>query len=71
MNVLVLKTNIDSEQKLNSTNYIFNAIPQIERWSVDQEDIDKVLRIVASDEITESDIIELMGNMDIVCEELV
>lgn len=70
MHVLVLKTNIDNEQKLNAVNSRFDTISQIKEWSVDQEDIDNVLRIVASKEMNESDVIKVLDSMNFICEEL-
>jgi len=70
MNVLVLKTNIDNEQKFDYVCNILHNIPQINHWSVDHEDIDKVLRIEAGGELTELDVIELLNREHIVCEEL-
>ncbi|MEQ8711946.1 MAG: hypothetical protein RIC80_02960 [Cyclobacteriaceae bacterium] len=70
MHVLVLKTNIDNEQKLNTVNARFDTIPQFKEWSVDQEDIDNVLRIVSTEKINKSDVIDLLDSMNLLCEEL-
>jgi cell fate (sporulation/competence/biofilm development) regulator YmcA (YheA/YmcA/DUF963 family) len=70
MRVLVLKTNVDNEQKLNTVNSRFDTIPQFKEWSVDQEDIDNVLRIVTTEKIMESDVIDLLDSMNLLCEEL-
>jgi len=72
MNILVFKTNIDTNKKFNYVGQILNNIPQIRQWSVDLEDIDKVLRIEAEGvELTELDVIELLNREYIVCEELI
>lgn len=70
MHVLVLKTNVDNEQKLNTVKARFDTIPQFNEWSVDQEDIDNVLRIVTTEKIMESDVINLLDSMNLLCEEL-
>lgn len=70
MNVIILKTNINNEQKLNCAQRVFESIPQIKKWSVDQEDVDKVLRIEATKNLVESTIIHLLSMNGLVCQEL-
>ncbi|NVK63885.1 MAG: hypothetical protein HWE22_04830 [Flavobacteriales bacterium] len=47
MEVLVLKTNVTSKQKAEQLRAVFDNHQSIEKWSVDIEDCDKVLRIEA------------------------
>ena len=70
MNIIVLKTNIDNEQMLNYVHYLFKNVPQVKKWSVDQEDIDKVLRITTSGTINETKIIQMLSEINIFCEKL-
>ncbi len=70
MNILIFKTNINSTVKLNYVKYLFSRNPQIKQWSLDQEDIDNVLRIESAPNIIESDIINLLSKVNIVCEDL-
>ncbi|MDB9726032.1 hypothetical protein OAA90_06590, partial [Salibacteraceae bacterium] len=44
-NVIVLKTDIQSEQMLRLISPLFDAHSAILKWSVDLEDCDKVLRV--------------------------
>ncbi|MDO5980314.1 hypothetical protein [Flavivirga spongiicola] len=71
MNILVFKTNIDNMQKLASVNNSFSEISEINHWSVDMEDIDNVLRIETSGNILESNIIDLLGDIDLYCRDLI
>ena len=65
------QVNATEPRKLNFVNFMFGIVPQFEKWSVDVEDSDNVLRIMISDEgIMESDIIDLLSTMNIRAEEL-
>jgi hypothetical protein len=66
----VFKTNIDTEQKFNYVNYLFRKIPQIQHWSVDKEDSDKILRVVLTAELVDSNVREWLDRINIRCEEL-
>ncbi|TYA71548.1 hypothetical protein [Seonamhaeicola marinus] len=66
----VLKTDIDTKLGVNTLKLLFNAHPQIVRWSIDQEDIDKVLRIETTKTISTEDIIEQVQARGFYCEEL-
>jgi Ca2+-binding EF-hand superfamily protein len=70
MAVLVYKTNVQSEHQLNYIQYIFRGIKEIGKWSVDVEDIDKVLRIVISEGVSEEKIVNALSSIGINCEEL-
>jgi len=71
MNVHVLKTNVDNEQKLRVVNALLNDYPEIKRWSVDQEDVDRVLRIEARESLSKSAIAKVLNSKGLICEELV
>ncbi|MDN5216354.1 hypothetical protein QQ020_30075 [Fulvivirgaceae bacterium BMA12] len=70
MNILIFKTDIDCERRFNYVNYLFTNHPQIFQWTVDSKDVDKVLRVESSENITESDVIQLLRRIGIYCEEL-
>lgn len=70
MNILVFKTNIDNTEKLASVNNSFSGIPKIYLWSVDMEDIDNVLRVETSGDIAESNIIDLLNEINVYCQDL-
>ncbi|WP_299161447.1 hypothetical protein [uncultured Tenacibaculum sp.] len=60
MELLIFRTNIESEKKVKSLELIFNNHQSIINWSIDIEDIDNVLRIEASGNLLEKDIIYLV-----------
>ena len=71
MNIIILKTSIDNAEKLNAAKSLFERIPEIRKWSVDQEDVDNVLRIEAAETLTELKVMELTSNHGLICQELV
>lgn len=60
MNLLIFQTDIKSKKKVKSIKPILNEHSDILKWSVDLEDIDNVLRIEATDNITETDVINMV-----------
>ena len=71
MKVLVFQTNIDSQHHIEAISPLFNNHQGIIDWSVDTEDIDKVLRVEANEHLDESDIINLMSAQGFYCDDLV
>jgi len=69
-NVLVLKTNITSKQKIKVLQPAFNEHTAIERWTIDTQDRDKVLRIEAHPNLKEKDVMTLVRKYGFDCEEL-
>jgi len=69
-NVLIFKTNIKTKKKAMTLNTIFTCYSDIIKWSVDTEDVDKVLRIVSTGRIEEYDIIHILKNSGLYCEVL-
>ncbi|WP_027419566.1 hypothetical protein [Crocinitomix catalasitica] len=66
-NVLVFKTNIENDEKLNQLKPIFDNQQSILQWTVDIEDVDKVLRLETKASISEKKIIKLMSQIGINC----
>ncbi|WP_117880728.1 hypothetical protein [Aureibaculum luteum] len=60
MELLIFKTDIKSRKKVKSLRPIFKKHSDILQWSVDLEDIDNVLRIEATDNLSENEIIDLV-----------
>ncbi len=60
MELLIFRTDIKSKKKVKHLKPIFNKYTDILRWSVDLEDIDNVLWIEATNNITEDDIIKMV-----------
>ena len=68
MKLLILKTGIQNREKLQEINSIFNNNPEITRWTIDLEDVDKVLKIEGKDELNENNIIQLIRSCGFYCE---
>lgn len=69
MNVLIFATNIKTETSKNKIAAFFNGNKAIQQWSIDQEDIDCVLRII-SEKLNAGQIIEMMNFLNFDCKEL-
>lgn len=61
MELLIFQTDITSKRKVKSLQNLLNNHSDILNWSVDLEDIDNVLRIEATDNLAEEDIIKLLN----------
>jgi len=70
MNILIFKTDIKTPHKIKVLMPILNNHANIVTWSVDTEDIDNVLRVEASGDLSENDIILLIKNQGLYCEAL-
>ncbi|WP_448702176.1 hypothetical protein ACFGVR_07635 [Mucilaginibacter sp. AW1-3] len=70
MHILIYKTNIRYKRDLQNIAPVINSIPSVKLWNVDRTDIDKVLRIEATNNDTEAirNKIQYAGYL---CEELV
>ena len=68
-NILVFATNIRTENDRQTISKIMNENPEIDQWSLDQEDIDCVLRIV-SETLSEEKIIAILDNQNFQCSAL-
>lgn len=60
MNVIILRTDIQSNRNVSHLRSLFNNHKGIFRWSVDTEDVDNVLRVEAEDTVEEGEIIEML-----------
>ena len=70
MKLLILKTDIQSVEKVKAIMPVFNEHPRITFWTVDTEDIDNVLKIVAYDDLSEKEIFQLIKARGFNCEAL-
>ena len=68
-NILVF-TNIKTESDKQKVSVALQENTGIQQWSIDQEDIDCVLRI-KSDTLAANQIIEIINNRQFICTELV
>lgn len=69
-NILVFATNIETKSEESEIAVLLNENTAIHEWSIDQEDVDCVLRIV-SDTLSASQLIEMITNRNFICTELI
>ena len=67
--ILVFKTDLESDERLEAVKPFLDKHPGILRWTVDRHDIDKVLRI-ESENVSADDVIGLLQQEGFLCEEL-
>ncbi|WP_436514678.1 hypothetical protein [Ekhidna sp. To15] len=70
MKLFILKTNIKSQLEVNKLKPVFQKYNQIARWTVDLDDIDRVLKVETKVDSEQSDLINLVRKQGIYCEEL-
>ncbi len=68
-NILIFKTNIETEYDKDCVRNVLDMHAHIQQWNIDQHDIDCVLRIV-SDTLTTEQIICLIKQSGFECAEL-
>jgi hypothetical protein len=68
--ILVFKTNLETEEGVLAVSSVLNGHPGILRWTVDKWDVDKVLRIEASDHSSPSLFMDMIRNAGFDCDEL-
>jgi hypothetical protein len=67
--VLVFRTNLKHQKDLLIIAPVLNALAAIQRWNVDQEDVDNVLRIETRS-LDNGVVIDLLNKVGYFCEEL-
>ena len=67
--VLVFKTNIQSDEELERVRDVLTLEKRITRWSIDRNDVDKVLR-VESELLHPLTVMQLLHAAGFLCEEL-
>ena len=60
MELLIYRTNLNSNKKVRYVKSALNSHPDIINWTVDREDIDNVMRIEASQSVNEIEFKNLM-----------
>jgi len=71
MPLIILKTDLKTDRKVEKIGPIFNLHPNILDWHVDTEDIDNVLRIVAKEAVNEHAIIQLLKQFNVKSQALI
>lgn len=70
MELFILRTNLDNKDAVRCISPLLNKLPWVSHWTIDLEDIDKVLRIEATQEARETEIIKLLEDFGIKCASL-
>ena len=70
MKLIIVRTNIRSDQEVAVIRPLLDTFAGIDRWSLDLEDIDHVLKIRASDQVSEQAIFQLIRSQGFICENL-
>lgn len=70
MKLIILRTNIKSHKKVKTIQPVFDNHAAIKKWTIDLDDVDKVLRIEASENLQENEIMKLIQAQGFFCEEL-
>lgn len=70
LKILVFKTNLETEEGIRAVSTVLNDRPEILRWTVDQWDVDNVLRIEASEHSSPSLVMEMIRKVGFDCDEL-
>ena len=70
MELYIFKTDIQNQEKAKALDTVFNKYPSINRWTIDTEDIDKVLRIESLDYLSENEVIRGIKEIGYNCEVL-
>ena len=70
MEVLVFKTNVVTDEHVDQAQKILNAVEYISEWNFDLDDCDKILRVVASEQLSAGKVAELLFEAGISCQEL-
>jgi hypothetical protein len=67
--VLIFKTNVTTQDDVRRLATLLNREPAIVQWTIDQHDIDHVLRVI-SFQLTPVNVIRLVAGAGFLCEEL-
>lgn len=67
--LIILKTNINYPESVSLLSVHLNQHPDIKSWSIDQEDLDKVLRVF-SDTLNQDSLIAMLNQLGFKAEEL-
>lgn len=69
MEILVFKTNLESNRHIKKIGPSLNLHPHIREWNVDLHDCDKILRVV-TEKIHPAEVEKIIFNAGYFCEEL-
>ena len=70
MKQLIFRTNIVTRQNVKAITSLFKHQSNIIKWSIDLEDIDKVLKVNTTESLNENDVKNLVNVKGFHCEPL-
>ena len=70
MSLHIFRTDIKTDEKVDIIANLFKKYSIISDWSVDTDDIDNVLRVVSTNNLSEKEIIEIVSAQGFICEAL-
>lgn len=68
--LFILRTDIGTQQRVKQVKSIFDGNANIIKWSIDTEDIDNVLKVEATKNLSEADIIDQLKTQGFFCDVL-
>jgi cell fate (sporulation/competence/biofilm development) regulator YmcA (YheA/YmcA/DUF963 family) len=68
-NILVFQTKVANSTEFSRLAEILDTSPEVQKWTLDQQDVDKVLRVI-SEELQPQDIVYLLNKNGLYCQEL-
>ena len=70
MNLFIFKTDLNSNHKIFRLRKVLSNRALIKRWTIDLEDVDKILKVFVTERIQKLELITLLENSGIDFEEL-
>lgn len=70
MKLFILKTDIKTQRQVNALKPVLTQNQQIARWTIDLDDVDKVLKVETKEDCDGNDMIDMVRKQGIHCEEL-
>lgn len=70
MELLIFRTNIENQLRVKKLEKSFSRFANIKSWTVDVEDVDKVLKVHIDPPLSQVEVQNLVNNCGFVCEEL-
>ena len=70
MNILIYRTSIRNQFEVAKLSKLFQNASGIRKWTIDLDDIDKVLRMETDDNVKEEEILDLLNSNNLYCEVL-
>lgn len=70
MNLSIFRTDIKTEEKVETIKPFLNSHSNIIKWSIDLEDIDNVLKVNFTEDLSEKDMINEIKTQGFYCDVL-